>query len=209
MQLNQKEQLMLSHYSKLLDEFLFDEYDILGFLMLIREHIRKSKSYPCILEFADLIAHHERDQGLVFDAIKTAKENGYKTSDGKRVIDYKGIDETTWKSEWNQLLTELNISVNKRLLDEITICICSLANGSRYYNKKSRYAGILYLGFTENKIALITTEGERNSLHVTFFVYTGISLNVDRKYDFGKWIGETVRENGSLRMKDDSGDYIF
>lgn len=115
MQLNQKEQLMLRHYSKLLDEFLFDEYDILGFLMLIREHIRKSKSYPCILEFADLIAHHERDQDLVFDAIKTAIENGYKTSDGKRVIDYKGIDETTWKSEWNQLLTELNISVNKRL----------------------------------------------------------------------------------------------
>ena len=43
MQLNQKETLMLRHYSKLLDEFLFDEYDILGFLMLIRERIRKEK----------------------------------------------------------------------------------------------------------------------------------------------------------------------
>lgn len=49
MQLNQKESLMLRHYSKLLDEFLFDEYDILGFLMLIRERIRKEKTYPCIL----------------------------------------------------------------------------------------------------------------------------------------------------------------
>lgn len=209
MQLNQKETLMLRHYSKLLDEFLFDEYDILGFLMLIRERIRKEKTYPCILEFSDLIAHYERDRGLVFDAIKTAIDNGYKTTDGKRIIDYKGIDETTWISEWDGLLTELNISVNKRLLDEITICICSLANGSSYYNKKSRHAGIMYLGFSENKIALITTEGERKSLHITFFVYSGISLNVDRKYDFGKWIGETVRENGSLRMRDNSGDYIF
>jgi hypothetical protein len=209
MQLNQKETLMLRHYSKLLDEFLFDEYDILGFLMLIRERIRKEKTYPCILEFSDLIAHYERDRGLVFDAIKTAIDNGYKTTDGKRIIDYKGIDETTWISEWDGLLTELNISVNKRLLDEITICICSLANGSSYYNEKSRHSGIMYLGFSENKIALVTTEGERNSLHITFFVYSGISLNVDRKYDFGKWIGETVRENGSLRMRDKSGDYIF
>ena len=209
MQLNQKETLMLRHYSKLLDEFLFDEYDILGFLMLIRERIRKEKTYPCILEFSDLIAHYERDRGLVFDAIKTAIDNGYKTTDGKRIIDYKGIDETTWISEWDGLLTELNISVNKRLLDEITICICSLANGSSYYNEKSRHSGFMYLGFSENKIALVTTEGERNSLHITFFVYSGISLNVDRKYDFGKWIGETVRENGSLRMRDKSGDYIF
>ena len=209
MQLNQKETLMLRHYSKLLDEFLFDEYDILGFLMLIRERIRKEKTYPCILEFSDLIAHYERDRGLVFDAIKTAIDNGYKTTDGKRIIDYKGIDETTWISEWDGLLTELNISVNKRLLDEITICICSHANGSSYYNEKSRHSGIMYLGFSENKIALVTTEGERNSLHITFFVYSGISLNVDRKYDFGKWIGETVRENGSLRMRDKSGDYIF
>ncbi len=156
-----------------------------------------------------MIAHYERDRGLVFDAIKTAIDNGYKTTDGKRIIDYKGIDETTWISEWDGLLTELNISVNKRLLDEITICICSLANGSSYYNEKSRHSGIMYLGFSENKIALVTTEGERNSLHITFFVYSGISLNVDRKYDFGKWIGETVRENGSLRMRDKSGDYIF
>ena len=157
MQLNQKETLMLRHYSKLLDEFLFDEYDILGFLMLIRERIRKEKTYPCILEFSDLIAHYERDRGLVFDAIKTAIDNGYKTTDGKRIIDYKGIDETTWISEWDGLLTELNISVNKRLLDEITICICSLANGSSYYNEKSRHSGIMYLGFSENKIALVTT----------------------------------------------------
>ncbi len=43
MQLNQKETLMLRHYSKLLDEFLFDEYDILGFLMLIRERFAKRR----------------------------------------------------------------------------------------------------------------------------------------------------------------------
>lgn len=209
MQLDQKEKLILRHYNQLFDEFLFDEYDILGFLMLIREHIRKGNLYPCILEFSDLIAHHNRDRGLVFDAIKAAIDNGYKTSDGKRVIGYNGISETRWKSEWNNLLTELNITVNKKLLDEITICICSLANGSRYDDKKNGHGGILYLRFSNDKIVLITTEGEKKSLHVSFFVYSNLNIDVGKKYDSGQWISETIRENGILKMKDELGNYIF
>ena len=199
---------MLQHYNKLFESFIFDEYDVLGFLMLIREHIRKDNPYPCILEFADLIAHRERTRGQVLGAIKAAIDNNYETYDGKRVKGYNGIDEARWKSEWNRLLTELNISVNKRILDEMTICICSLANGSKY-NDGIGHTGILYLGFSKNKIALITTEGESDSLHISFFVYSGLEFSVDRKYSFGRWITETVRENGILKMKDESADYIF
>lgn len=208
MQFDKKEKHMLQHYNKLFDSFLFDEYDVLGFLMLIREHIRNANPYPCILEFADLIAHRERTRGQVLGAIKAAIDNNYETYDGKRVKGYNGIKEARWKSEWKKLLAELNISVNKRLLDEMTICICSLANGSKY-DDGIGHAGILYLEFSKNKIALITTEGGSDSLHISFFVYSGLEFDVDRKYGFGKWITETIRENGILKMRDESGDYIF
>ena len=48
-QLDEKQKQMLQHYNKLFDEFLFDEYDILGFLMLIREHIRDGNPYHVFL----------------------------------------------------------------------------------------------------------------------------------------------------------------
>lgn len=207
-QLDEKQKQMLQHYNKLFDEFLFDEYDILGFLMLIREHIRDGNPYPCILEFADLIAHRARTRGQVLGAIKAAIDNNYETYDGRRVKGYNGINEARWKSEWSILLSELNITVNKRLLDEITICICSLANASKY-DDGIGHTGILYLGFSNNKIALITTEGEGDSLHISFFVYSDLEFDVNRKYGFGKWITETVRENGILKMKDALGNYIF
>lgn len=208
MQLDKKEKQMLQHYTKLFDSFLFDEYDVLGFLMLIREHIRNANLYPCILEFADLIAHRNRTRGQVLGAMKAAIDNNYKTYDGKRVKGYNGIKEARWNSEWKKLLAELNISVSKRLLDEMTICICSLANGSKY-DDGIGHAGVLCLGFSKNKIALITTEGGSDSLYISFFVYSGLEFDVDRKYDFGEWITETVRKNGILKMRDESGDYIF
>lgn len=208
MQFDEKQKQMLKHYAKLFEEFAFDEYDIMGFLMVVREEIRKENSYPFILEFADLIAHRKRNRGKIADAIKVAIDNNYETCDGGRVKDYEGIDETGWKKEWEKLLPELNIAVNKRLLDEITICIFSLANGSNY-DDEAGHAGIVRLGFGENKIALTTTEGKNNSLYVTFFLYSGLALDVDVKYDYNKWIGETVRENGVLRMKDGDGNYIF
>ena len=208
MQFDEKQKQMLKHYAKLFEEFVFDEYDIMGFLMVVREEIRKENSYPFILEFADLIAHRKRNRGLIAKAIKAAIDNNYETYDGGCVKGYQGIDETRWKEEWKKLLPELNIAVNKRLLDEITICICSLANGSNY-DDEAGHAGIVRLGFSKNKIALTTTEGKKDSLYVTFFVYSGLVLNVDAKYDYAKWIGETVRENGVLRMKDEYGNYIF
>jgi hypothetical protein len=209
MQLDNKEKIMLAHYDGLFQKFLFDEYDVLGFLMLVREHIRNEKNkYPCILEFADLIAHRKRNQGKVITAIKAAMDNNYQTYDGKHVIGYHGIDEKSWKKEWTELFTDLNIQLNIRLLDEITICICSLANGSKYKDAYG-HAGILYLAFSKNRIALITTEGGGDSLHVAFFVYTVSDRDIQDKNELGCWISETVRDDGILRMRDEVGNFVL
>jgi hypothetical protein len=209
MQFDKKEQKMILHYKNLLENFLFDEYDILGFLMLIREHIRKVNEKSYVLEFADLIAHRKRDRGWVQDAIKAGMENCYETISGsKRVKEYQGIEYNGWRTEWENLFAELNIKSSKRLLDEITICIFSLANGTRYDDKKG-HTGNLVVCFSKNVMALVTTEGKADSFYVCFFKYEISNFEIYDMTIKKKWVSETIRENGIIKLMDDEGNCVL
>lgn len=63
---------------------------------------------------------------------------------GKQIVKgYHGIDEYSWKTEWEYLFTDLCMVLNDRLLKEISICIFSLAHGSEYIDVKGHLsAGI-------------------------------------------------------------------
>ena len=76
---------MLEHYKNVIENRSFAEYDILGFLIFIRRHLNKDNVY--IREFADLIAHRERDRGIVVDCITASIE--------KRDICIEGVCEKT------------------------------------------------------------------------------------------------------------------
>lgn len=67
--MTEKELLDLKHYKNLIENRKFDEYDISGFLVLIREHIT-SKEHPLFRDFADGIAHRKRDKGIIYDKIE-------------------------------------------------------------------------------------------------------------------------------------------
>ena len=54
MELDAKEKMMISHYSSIFTDYNFDEYDVLGFLIVVRRVIRNNRKYRNILEFADL-----------------------------------------------------------------------------------------------------------------------------------------------------------
>ena len=71
MNYDEKERLMITHYFGLLAENSFTEYDILGFLMVLRQEL-DSEKYKYIYDFANLIAHRSRNQGVAMDAIKGA-----------------------------------------------------------------------------------------------------------------------------------------
>ena len=172
MNLDDKEEVMIRHYSAIFKRHCFDEYDVLGFLIVIRRLIRSNNTYRGILEFADLIAHRERDRGQAFNAVKQAIENEYATFDGKKVIGYEGITESEWKNEWKNLCSELKIPYTKQLIDEITLCVCSLANGS-LYKKGNDHIGKMYIAVDSNTVALMTTEGKKDSLSVGFLCIKG------------------------------------
>ena len=42
--MNEKELVNLNHYKYLIENRKFDEYDIIGFLVLIREYLNKDKN---------------------------------------------------------------------------------------------------------------------------------------------------------------------
>lgn len=69
-----KNNIILEHYKKLFTNYMFDEYDILGFLIFIREQIDKS-TCQFIQEFADLIAHRTRNQGIIRENIVRSINN--------------------------------------------------------------------------------------------------------------------------------------
>ena len=202
-----KEKVMLQHYEELFDKFLFDEYDILGFLMLIRRFVRNK--YDAIVEFADLIAHRKRDRGKVMESISVAIESNYETYNGKKIKGYHGIDEQQWAVEWEGLFNDLDLKMNSRLLKEITICIFSLAQGSEYEDKTGKHHGYLMLiRGKNNTLSLSTTEGESNSLYICFSLLNDIEYNEKRTDFIYMNPVETVRIEGKLRLKDEKG-YIM
>ena len=209
MELDAKEKMMISHYSSIFTDYNFDEYDVLGFLIVVRRVIRNNRKYRNILEFADLIAHRERDRGRAYNAMKQAIGNQYAIEDKEKTVKgYNGITEDSWKNEWKKLFNELDILYSKRLMDEITLCVCSLANGS-VYRKNEQSIGKMYVGLDTETIALLTTEGGNDSLSVGFFVYKGITAEVRSDYEFPQESFETKRIDGDLVLMTKDGIIFF
>ncbi len=199
-----KNDVILNHYRNLIENYLFDEYDILGFLIFIREQIReqidKTKYHP-ILEFCDLIAHRDRDRGEIRDSIQNAINNSYQRNERGKVEGYHGIDWELWKNEWKIIGDKFNINFEKdndKLLKEITICIFSLAQDTIYKNNEKNIIGKVSVFIGNNKdIALVTMEN--TSSPVIVFMICGQFKNIDNEYEgFIEYPLETKREEKSL-----------
>lgn len=203
-----KENQIFQHYVDLLEQRLFDEYDILGFLIFIRRHLDKTK-YPAIAEVSNLIAHRERNQGIVLDGLKNAMKNNYMlTPITKKVKQFRGISKQRWRREWTELGKDFSIALSNNIISEIMLCIFSLASYTKY--KKGKYHGELKLfqDLKNNELVLMLTEGKKNSLYICFSKYG--KYQFCKKFYLGK-IGvpvEAIRENGNLRLVN-SNEYII
>lgn len=160
-----KNDVILSHYKYLIENYLFDEYDILGFLIFIREQIDDSRCH-FVKEFCDLIAHRTRDEGIIKDNIKNAINNSYKKNKKNKIKGYNGFNWKTWINEWKIIGVDLNIDFfkdNKKLLKEITICIISLAQDTEYFDNDILIGKVEPFIDSAKKIVLLTPEPNKHS----------------------------------------------
>jgi len=205
--LDTKEQKMLRHYKNLIENRLFDEYDILGFLILVRSHLDINREKD-IREFSDLIAHRKRDRGEVVKCIKAAIDNKYETNENGHVKGYHGIDYSSWVKQWQTLGADQNISLNEEIIKEITLCVFSLAQHSEYRDANGNVGKIDLFQSKDNSLALATSENKPDSCYVCFAKFG--NFNYVRMLSAGHLEKpvETVRENGRLRLLDEDG-YII
>lgn len=196
--LDDKEKVILNHYKEIIEKRRFDEYDILGFLIFIREKLDKG-NFSIIPEFSDLIAHRHRNKGMVMNNICIAIKNNYQRENNK-VKGYHGIKWETWLAEWKKIFLKFNIKFDKTIITEITLCIYSLAQNTTYNDGNGNIGKIeLFIDNTTNSLCLCTTEGLVDSFYICFSKFGKFNINKSL-FDFGliKEIVETKRIEGKL-----------
>lgn len=202
--LDSKETIMINHYKEILQNRKFDEYDFLGFLIVIRRHIEKEEKYKSICDAAHLIAHRERDRGIAFDAMSNAITNNYETISGSnRIKDYEGIDFNIWKKEWKLLFEELGMILTNEIILDITLCFFSLAQFTTHSNCE-----LILVAGDNQELGLATTENTPDSLWIIFChagPYNIIEERIDLKFKNPVW---TERDGTVLRLRDKDG-YII
>ncbi len=195
-----KDKKILDHYKYLFDNYLFDEYDVLGFLIFIREQIDASTCH-FIQEFADLIAHRTRNQGIIKENIVKSINSNYSCNNKGHVIGYNGVKWDTWVNEWNRLGKQIDFDFSKdkkQLLKQITICIISLAQDTKYYEKDVIIGKVEVFMDKDKNLLLVTTEGRSDSLMVCLMKCGPFNNIVDKEDGFFDYPLETKRENGKL-----------
>ena len=220
--MDRKSIVILKHYKNFIENRLFDEYDILGFLIFIRYLLCK-KNHRFITEITDLIAHRERDRGIVVDNIGNAIKNNYKEKN-KKVQGYEGVQWEDILNEWFNLGKQFKINLDESIIKEIMLCIFSLMQDTQYIvydnqsnTKKCVAVGKIELIISGKELCLITTDQRYLDVYVAGMRMgstpsPNICLSkigdfeiVDER-DFITEIVETERlKTGQLILKSDKG----
>lgn len=198
-EMDTKEKLILFHYKKLIENREFDEYDVLGFLIFIRRHIDEYKN---LLEFADLVAHRERNKGTVLHCIESAKRNDYKLVENSKAVEgYNGIPSENLIIELRQICKELDIYIDDEAIAEICFCIFSLAQFS-CYQLSDKKGEVVLVQDKNNALALCTNEGTNDSPYVCFSILQGVVHYKTYSAGIIDCPVEAVRDMGKIKLWD-------
>lgn len=121
----------MEYYMEKFEKQLFDFSTVKSFLIYVREYI-KDNNNQLALEIADTVAHGDRDNGLVFKNLKTSIDNNYQLNKFGKVDRYHGIQEKEWYNYWSKFFKQFNITLNKDSLYEVSLCLVSILQNTKY-----------------------------------------------------------------------------
>ena len=188
----------------------FDEDDIYEFYIFIRNYLKFSKErYKWIQEWGNLIAHREREQGVVLENMKNALSNGYAVIKGTNQIEgYHGMEEGELEKEFSDFFKGEGYTLSPQVLKEIKLCTFSIVNFSRYkLSDKTGRMGQVRLVQTQNGLALCSHAGEKEDFYIGLSILTGNYIKKDFPCGFIDKPVEVRRKNKELVILYD-GDEI-
>ena len=201
-----KESNMLKHYKQLIENREFDEYDIYAFLILIRDHIPKGK-LKIFRDFADAVAHREKNKGIMVDNIKNCIINNYQKSNGAKVKDYTSFSIKSWNNQLKQLMNIFDIKTNKIIIKELTVCIFSIFQNLILKDKNDNILGeiVMLANHTCNEIYLCTSEIDNDFSKVCFIKQNNIIISQELLEIMKYSPAEAIREDRILKLKNRKG----
>lgn len=189
---------MIKHYTELFNNRKFDEYDVAGFLILIRnDGIMKNE--PFIYDFANIVAHRARTRGAAYTAMSTAIRNNFKLDENGKVEGFSGPGYEDLIKETKKLSEKYNFNAEKDFCREFVLCLMFIAqNVTCEYN--NQIICELQLFQTKNNNIALVAMGKDNS--VCYSLYES-KIDFENRYSWGLINGavEAVRIEDKLELR--------
>ena len=132
----------------------FDEINVYTLLILLRRHGKRGEP---LVEFADFVAHREKNRGDIHKYILTTKKKLDQIGKINTVIEIKEVytyDEIS--NSINKTLNNLGYSpFNHDVISEVILCMFILLQDVRFVNKKNKEFGYLEIMLSDKEITLL------------------------------------------------------
>jgi len=205
--LDHKESKLIDNYLIKIEKNEFDENDIYTFLILLRRHAKKKSP---VFEFANFVAHREKDRGEIHEYIRKTKHILDNIGKINATMVIKPVyTEEEIKDGFNEVLTSLGKNtISDKGIRGILLCIIVLLQDVRLVTKKNYPIGKLVLGISQTQIVLLgeitIRQNENKGVSVIFpaleIPNTYFPI-LDKNPRTFKVLFEVVNKNGELNLE--------
>lgn len=189
---------MIKHYAELFNNRKFDEYDVAGFLILIRNDEIKG-NHPFIYDFANIVAHRARTEGVACTAMSTAIGNKFELDKKGKVKGFYGPTYINLMKETKMLSEKYSFNAEKDFCREFVLCLMSIAQNVTCKYDNQIICELQLFQTKNNNIALVAM-GKDNS--VCYSLYES-KIDFENRYSWGLIDGavEAIRIEDKLELR--------
>ncbi|MDQ1147798.1 hypothetical protein QE429_004625 [Bacillus sp. SORGH_AS 510] len=209
--MDMKEQSLLNYYYKKLSEGTFDEKDLYGFLLLIRN---QGKDIRWINEVTEFVLNRGQHNGLIMEyLLETRKkfEGLGRTKSALRIEDVFSFKEI--KAGLNKVLADCQLEplANERINDFVT-CLISILQQISIVDESDREIGKLFFAISNKQVILMAEiEVAQNLFKKTNAVFPVLTANngyadikkqdrFDTPYLFVDKVVEVTNKEGKMEI---------
>jgi hypothetical protein len=198
-----KEERLIKQYYDKLTSFSFDERDVYSLLILLRPHSQKDSP---VYEFANFVAHREKDRGHIRDYLNRTKDVLDNLGKINTVLEIKPVfTKQEIKKSFNSVFVKLGFApVSDEVISGIMLCTISLLQSVKIVTKKNATIGELVFAYDAHEITLLGKCRIQSKVDAVFPV-----LSTENRYIPTSVVGtpilsaniiEVVNNNGKLEI---------